>query len=61
MEKLLVDEDEENVDEGRDGNDDGQHPGEGEQQAGRLLLFREGKAFVKHVLVLFPDIGSCKK
>ena len=61
MEKLLVDEDEEKVDQGGDGNDDGQHPGEVEQQTGRLFLFREGIAFVQHILVLFPDIGSCKK
>ena len=61
MEKLLVDEDEEKVDQGRDGNDDGQHPGEGEQHTGRLFLFREGIAFVQHILVLFQDIGSCKK
>ena len=58
MEKLLVDEDEEKVDQGRDGNDDRKRPGEGEEHTECLFLFRKG--LVKHIEMLFPDIGSCK-
>ena len=61
MEHFLVDEDQEEVGEGGDGNDDGHDPGEGEEQAGGLLLLGESVALVKEVLVLRQDLGGCKK
>ena len=41
MKELLVEEDHDEVDEGRDDNEDRHHPGEGVEQVNGRLLLRE--------------------
>ena len=59
MEPLLEGEDEGEVDQGGEGDDEGQHQGESPQPVSSLSLFVESVAIFQDDQVLFRDIISC--